>query len=495
MSILEMKDITKAFPGIVANDHVNLTLEKGEVLALIGENGAGKSTLMKILSGAQRADSGTITIDGQTLTGYNTREAIDLGIGIVYQELNYLGYLSIAENLYIGRIPTKGRMKQIDYPTLFEKAKAIMEQLGLGHLDPRTPVGELSVAEKQLVEIARAFTREVKILVLDEPTSALSDSETEELFQLIRRFKARGVSIIYISHRLNEIFEVADSVMIMRDGRNVARRRIGETTTDELVRDMVGREITDLYPKRLTPNVGKEVFRVRNLRTDFLKDVCFDVREGEVVGLFGLMGAGRTEICDCIMAVRKYTSAEMTVDGRPYAPAKPSDALQNGVAYVPAERKSEGINAIASVKDNITVANLRKFAPKGIMNLRQEMEIALGWVDKLSIKVPQILAPVETLSGGNQQKVVVAKGLNTEPKLMILNEPTRGVDVGAKVEIYNLINDLCESHKAVLMISSELPEIMAMADRIFVIHEGRITAEVSKSEFSQETLLKYAIGG
>ena len=495
MSILEMKDITKAFPGIVANDHVNLTLEKGEVLALIGENGAGKSTLMKILSGAQRADSGTITIDGQTLTGYNTREAIDLGIGIVYQELNYLGFLSIAENLYIGRIPTKGRMKQIDYPTLFEKAKAIMEQLGLGHLDPRTPVGELSVAEKQLVEIARAFTREVKILVLDEPTSALSDSETEELFQLIRRFKARGVSIIYISHRLNEIFEVADSVMIMRDGRNVARRRIGETTTDELVRDMVGREITDMYPKRLNPNVGKEVFRVRNLRTDFLKDVCFDVREGEVVGLFGLMGAGRTEICDCIMAVRKYTSAEMTVDGRPYAPAKPSDALQNGVAYVPAERKSEGINAIASVKDNITVANLRKFAPKGIMNLRQEMEIALGWVDKLSIKVPQILAPVETLSGGNQQKVVVAKGLNTEPKLMILNEPTRGVDVGAKVEIYNLINDLCESHKAVLMISSELPEIMAMADRIFVIHEGRITAEVPKSEFSQETLLKYAIGG
>ena len=495
MSILEMKDITKAFPGIVANDHVNLTLEKGEVLALIGENGAGKSTLMKILSGAQRADSGTITIDGQTLAGYNTREAIDLGIGIVYQELNYLGFLSIAENLYNGRIPTRGRMKKIDYPTLFRNAKAIMEQLGLGHLDPATPVGQLSVAEKQLVEIARAFTREVKILVLDEPTSALSDSETQELFQLIRRFKARGVSIIYISHRLNEIFEVADSVMIMRDGKNVARRRIADTNTDELVRDMVGREITDMYPKRPNPRVGKEVFRVKNLRTAFLKDVCFDVREGEVVGLFGLMGAGRTEICDCIMAVRKYDSAEMTVDGKTYAPGKPSDALQNGVAYVPAERKSEGINAIASVKDNITVANLRKFAPKGIMNLRQEMEIARGWVDKLAIKVPQILAPVETLSGGNQQKVVVAKGLNTEPKLMILNEPTRGVDVGAKVEIYNLINDLCESGKAVLMISSELPEIMAMADRIFVIHEGKITAEVPKSEFSQETLLKYAIGG
>ena len=495
MSILEMKDITKAFPGIIANSHVNLTLEKGEVLALIGENGAGKSTLMKILSGAQRPDSGTITIDGKTLTGYNTREAIDLGIGIVYQELNYLGYLSIAENLYIGRIPTKGHMKKIDYTTLFANAKKIMDQLGLGHLDPATPVEKISVAEKQLVEIARAFTRDVKILVLDEPTSALNDSETEELFRLIRSFKEKGVSIIYISHRLNEIFSVADTVMIMRDGKNVARRRISETDTDELVRDMVGREIKDLYPKRENIQIGPEVFRARDLTTSFLKNVSFDVREGEVVGLFGLMGAGRTEICDCIMATRKYDSAQMTIDGKDYAPKKPSDALMNGVAYVPAERKSEGINAIASVKDNITVANLRKFAPKGIMNLKEEMQIALDWVEKLDIKVPQILAAVETLSGGNQQKVVVAKGLNTEPKLMILNEPTRGVDVGAKVEIYNLINELCAGRKAVLMVSSELPEIMAMSDRIFVLREGRITAEVPRSEFSQETLLKYAIGG
>ena len=495
MNILEMKDITKAFPGIVANDRVSLTLEKGEVLALIGENGAGKSTLMKILSGAQRPDSGTIVIDGQTLTGYNTREAIDLGIGIVYQELNYLGALSIAENLYIGRIPVKGRLKKIDYPTLFAKAKEIMQELGLGHLDPVTPVEQLSTAEKQLVEIARAFTREVKILVLDEPTSALSDTETEDLFKLIRSFKQRGVSIIYISHRLNEIFEVADSVMIMRDGKNVARRRIADTCTDELVRDMVGREIKDMYPKRQDIAIGKEVFRVKNLRTNFLKDVSFDVREGEVVGLFGLMGSGRTEIANCIMAVRKYDSAEMTVDGAAYAPKKPHDALDNGIAYVPPERKSDGITAVLSVKDNITIANLRKFAPKGIMNLKQEMALARDWVEKLNIKVPQILAPVETLSGGNQQKVVVAKELNTEPKVMILNEPTRGVDVGAKVEIYNLINDLCDSRKAVLMISSELPEIMAMADRIFVLHEGRITAEVPKSEFSQETLLKYAIGG
>ena len=495
MNILEMKDIYKAFPGIVANDHVNLTLEKGEVLALIGENGAGKSTLMKILSGAQRPDSGTIIVDGKSLSGYNTKEAIALGIGIVYQELNYLGALSIAENLYIGRVPTKGRAKKIDYARMAEDAKAIMKEVGLEHLNPMTPVEQLSVAQKQLVEIARAFTRDLKILVLDEPTSALSDTETEDLFRLIRRFKANGVSIIYISHRLNEIFEVADSVMIMRDGKNVARRKISETCTEELVRDMVGREIKDMYPKRGNISIGKEIFRVENLRTDFLKDVAFDVREGEVVGLFGLMGAGRTEICDCIMAMKKYERADMVVDGKKYAPRKPSEALASGVAYVPAERKSDGICAVSSVKDNITIANLRKFAPKGIMNLKQEMEIAKGWVGKLNIKVPQILAPVDTLSGGNQQKVVVAKGLNTEPKLMILNEPTRGVDVGAKVEIYNLINDLCESRKAVLMISSELPEIMSMADRIFVIHEGKITAEIQKKDFSQETLLKYAIGG
>ena len=495
MNILEMKDIYKAFPGIVANDHVNLTLEKGEVLALIGENGAGKSTLMKILSGAQKPDSGTIIVDGKSLSGYNTKEAIALGIGIVYQELNYLGALSIAENLYIGRVPTKGRAKKIDYARMAEDAKAIMKEVGLEHLDPMTPVEQLSVAQKQLVEIARAFTRDLKILVLDEPTSALSDTETEDLFRLIRRFKANGVSIIYISHRLNEIFEVADSVMIMRDGKNVARRKISETCTEELVRDMVGREIKDMYPKRGNISIGKEIFRVENLRTDFLKDVAFDVCEGEVVGLFGLMGAGRTEICDCIMAMKKYERADMVIDGKKYAPRKPSEALASGVAYVPAERKSDGICAVSSVKDNITIANLRKFAPKGIMNLKQEMEIAKGWVGKLNIKVPQILAPVDTLSGGNQQKVVVAKGLNTEPKLMILNEPTRGVDVGAKVEIYNLINDLCESRKAVLMISSELPEIMSMADRIFVIHEGRITAEIQKKDFSQETLLKYAIGG
>ncbi len=494
MSILSMKDIYKAFPGIVAVDHVDLTLEKGEVLALIGENGAGKSTLMKILSGAYSADSGAIEIDGKRFSGYNTREAIERGIGIVYQELSYLNDMTIAENLFIGRIPTAGALKKVDYKALYAQARGVMAQFGLEHREPWLPVGELSMAEKQLVEIARAFTRDVKILVMDEPTSALNDVETRQLFRLIAGMKERGVSVIYISHRLNEIFEVADRVMVMRDGKKVAEVATRETDADRLVSYMVGREITDMFPTRDVP-LGEVVFSVSGLTTDFLKDISFNVREGEVVGLFGLMGAGRTAIASSIVGLTPYASGTMAMGGQDYAPRRPVDALKRGIAYIPAERKSDGINAIAPVKDNITIASLEKVSSKGIFDLKREAEVARGWVKKLGIKTPGIMTEADSLSGGNQQKVVVAKALYTDPRLMILNEPTRGIDVGAKVEIYNLINDLCKSRQAVLMISSELPEIMSMADRIFVIHEGRVTAEVDASEFTQENLLKYAIGG
>jgi ABC-type sugar transport system ATPase subunit len=494
MSILAMKGIYKAFPGIVAVDHVDLTLEKGEALALVGENGAGKSTLIKILSGAYQMDGGVVEIEGAARPPYNTREAIELGIGIVYQELNYLGAMSIAENLFIGRVPTAGPMCKVDYPRLYREARAVMKQFGLEHREPETPVEALSVAEKQLVEIARAFTRDVKILVLDEPTSALNDQETENLFRLIRDMKARGVSIIYISHRLNEIFEIADTVQVMRDGRNVAKARVSDTSTDQIVSWMVGREIRDMYPSRSVPE-GREVFAVEGLTTDFLKDVAFGVRSGEVVGLFGLMGAGRGEIAECIVGLKPCRNAKMTVGGKAYRPRLPIDAIRSGIAYVPAERKSDGINLIAPVRDNITVANLKKVAPRGFLSLKRETDLAKGWIARLGIKTPGVMTEADNLSGGNQQKVVIAKGLNTEPTFMILNEPTRGVDVGAKVEIYNLINDLCRNGKAVLMISSELPEIMSMSDRIYIVHEGRITGQLDRKDFSQETLLKYAIGG
>ena len=494
MSILAMKGIYKAFPGIVAVDHVDLSLEAGEVLALVGENGAGKSTLIKILSGAYQLDGGVIEIEGKARPPYNTREAIDLGIGIVYQELNYLGAMSIAENLFIGRVPTYGAMRKVDYPKLYRDAADVMKQFGLDHRTPQTPVEALTVAEKQLVEIARAFTRDVKILVMDEPTSALNDAETENLFRLIRQMKARGVAIIYISHRLNEIFEIADTVQVMRDGKNVAKARVKDTSKDQIVSWMVGREIRDMYPSR-NVQPGREVFSVEGMTTDFLKDIAFSVRAGEVVGLFGLMGSGCGEIAECVVGLRACRCAKMMIDGKPYRPLLPIDAIKSGIAYVPAERKSDGVNLSAPVRDNITVANMKKVAPRGIVRLRKETELAKGRVKKLGIKTPDVMAEVENLSGGNQQKVVIAKGLNTEPTFMILNEPTRGVDVGAKVEIYNLINDLCKNEKAVLMISSELPEIMSMSDRIYIVHEGRITGQLEKKDFSQEALLKYAIGG
>lgn len=493
MNILEMKGIRKTFPGVLAVDDVDLFLKKGELLALVGENGAGKSTLIKILSGAYTADSGQIIIEGKAHSQFSTREAIELGIGIVYQELNYLADLSIAENIYLGRLPIKGGARAIHYEQLYSDARQVMERFGLAHRDPRQLVGSLSVAEKQLVEVARAFTRNIKILVMDEPTSALNDVETRILFDLIRSIKSEGVAIIYISHRMNEIFELADSIQVMRDGRNVVRVKADEVSSEKLVEYMVGREISDMYPSR-SIKAGRNVFQVRGLTTNYLKNIGLEVNAGEVVGLFGLMGSGRTEIADCIVGAKPYQKAEMRMDGQAYSPTRPLDSLRHGIAYVPAERKSEGINLASSVKDNITLASLKKFSQSGIMNLKTERTIASKWVKKLGIKTPQLSTPAESLSGGNQQKVVVAKGLNTKPRLMILNEPTRGIDVGAKVEIYNLINQLCADGQAVLMISSELPEIMSMADRIYVICDGHVTGEVYKQDFSQERLLKYAIG-
>jgi len=491
--VLEMKQIYKAFPGVVAVDKVDLTLHKGEVLALVGENGAGKSTLIKILSGMYKADSGEIVIDGQSYSGFSTREALDLGIAVIYQELNYLNDMTIAENILIGQVPTKGPLKKVDYAKLYDSVKGIMEMVGLGHRKPTDYVGILSVAEKQLIEIARAFSRNVKVLVLDEPTSALNETETEKLFSLIRKFKESGVGIIYISHRMEELFKIADRVEVMRDGRYVTDKLVKDTTSNEIVAAMVGREVKNMYPQRSCA-IGDEVFRVSNLNTKFLKNINFNVRAGEVVGIFGLMGAGRTEVCRCIYGIQRPESIELTLGGEKIVNERPLDALSHSMSYVPAERKTEGVNLVMSVKENISLSDLRGLVRKGRLDLAHEKTIAKKWVEKLDVKTPSIETCSNSLSGGNQQKLVIAKCLNTDPKFMILNEPTRGIDVGAKVEIYDLINGLCADGRAVLMISSELPEIMAMSDRIYVMCEGRITGEVQKADFNQESLLKLAIG-
>lgn len=491
--VLEMKQIYKAFPGVVAVDHVDLTLYQGEVLALMGENGAGKSTLIKILSGMYTADSGEIFVDGKKRTISDTKQALEEGVAVIYQELNYLNDLSIAENILLGQIPTNGILRKVDYSTMYDSVKEIMEMVGLGHRNPHDLVGILSVAEKQLIEIARAFSRNVKILVMDEPTSALNETETEKLFLLMEKIKKRGVGIIYISHRMEELFKVADRVEIMRDGKYVTEQAVADVTTDQIVAWMVGREVTDMYPKRKS-QIGKEVVRVKNLNTKFLQNIQFQVCAGEVVGFFGLMGAGRSEVARCIYGMQKPVSMELIKDGEKIEIQKPKDALNHLMAYVPAERKTEGVNLVLSVRENITLAELEKLKKKGRLDLKYEKKTAEKWVKKLNIKAPDIETYADHLSGGNQQKLVIAKCLNTNPDFLILNEPTRGIDVGAKVEIYELINQMCCDGKAVMMISSELPEIMAMSDRIYVMCEGKIAGEVKKEEFSQETLMKLAIG-
>lgn len=493
MNILEMREIYKAFPGVVALDHVTLELEKGEVMALLGENGAGKSTLMKILSGAYHADEGQIILEGRQISGYTTQEAIDMGISIVYQELNNIPGISVAENLFLNNLPTKGPAKTIDYKKLYADSEALLKRVGLNNVDPKASLGTLSVAEKQLVEIAKAVSKNVKILVMDEPTSALNDAETDNLFELILKMRDEGVSIVYISHRMSEIYRVADSAMVMRDGKYIAKVKVADTTTDDLVAYMVGRKIDDMYPKRsVTP--GKEVFAVEHLTTDRLKDISFHIRAGEVVGLFGLMGAGRSEIASCIVGMKYHQTSEMRINGEKYVPVSPANALKHKITYVPAERKTDGLFLALTVRENITISNLNLFTKHGKMDLKKEKKIADEWIKTLHVKTPKSETIIESLSGGNQQKVAVAKSLITDPELIILNEPTRGIDVSAKAEIYMLINELCAQGKAVLMISSELPEIMSMSDRIYVICEGRMTGEVQKADFTQELLVKYAIG-
>lgn len=454
---------------------------------------ARKSTLIKILSGMYTPDSGEIIIDGKSHSALTTKQSLDEGVAVIYQELNYLNDLSIAENILLGQVPVKGPLKRVDYEKMYDSVRSIMDEVGLGHRKPTDMVRILSVAEKQLIEIARAFSHHVKILVMDEPTSALNETETEKLFELIFKIRKKGIGIIYISHRMEELFKVADRVEIMRDGKYVTDRPVSEMTTDDVVAAMVGRQVKEMYPKR-DCRIGETVFEVKNLKTGFLKDLSFHVKSGEVVGFFGLMGAGRSETARCLFGAQKPDSMEITMEGRRIENRTPKEALDNGLSYVPAERKTEGCNLVMSVKDNITLSDLKGLTRHRLLNLKYEREVAKKWVEKLKVKTPTLDTPADSLSGGNQQKLVIAKCLNTDPRFLILNEPTRGIDVGAKVEIYDLINDICRDNRAVMMISSELPEIMAMSDRIYVMCEGRITGEVEKKYFTQEKLMKLAIG-
>ncbi|WP_107763873.1 sugar ABC transporter ATP-binding protein [Coprothermobacter proteolyticus] len=492
MPLLEMTGICKNFPGVKALDDVCLTLDSGEVLALLGENGAGKSTLMKILSGVYTMDKGQIKIDGDVVDIRNVWDAMKLGIGIIHQELNLIPDLTVYENIFLGREKRNPITKRIDKAYLKQESNKLLNRLGV-HIDVERIVKTLSVAEQQMVEIAKVLSMDCRIIIMDEPTDALTTDEVQNLFKVVRALKSEGKGIILISHKIEEIMEIADRVEVLRDGKYIGTRVVSETNADELIKMMVGRELKDKFPKVKIP-AGEVVLEVRNLNVPgMLHDISFELRKGEVLGIAGLVGAGRTELGKALFGFYRY-SGEIFLDGQKIKLTTTSAAIEAGIVYLTEDRKEEGLFLDKTVSYNMTLATLKAFTGLfGKVDAPREAQIVNDYVRRLRIKTPSIYQSVENLSGGNQQKVLVGKWLMTRPKVMILDEPTRGIDVGAKVEIYNLINELKESGIAIIMISSELPEILGITDRILVMHEGRITGHLADFEATQEKIMRYAI--
>jgi ABC-type sugar transport system ATPase subunit len=485
-----MENITKTFPGVIALEDVSIELYKGEVLGILGENGAGKSTLIKILAGNYIKDSGSIFVNGEKFEIKNPSEAMASGIRVIYQELNTLNNLTVAENIFIGEQIVKGPFKIVDWKAMTKKAEEILDSLNVS-LDPNSVIGDLSISEKQIVEIAKAISKDAKILVMDEPTAALSEEETQSLFKIIATLKLRGVSIIYISHRLKEIFQITDRVVVLRDGKKVQSIKTKDTSANELVALMVGRDIKEMYPKREVP-IGDTVMEVKNLYAEGFADISFTLKKGEILGIFGLLGSGRTSLVKALFGANKVKSGEIIINNAKINVKSPRIARDEKMGLVPLDRKVEGLALHMGVKENITLANIDDLGKGFLLKRNIENVKARKWIEEMGIKTPTIDQEVNSLSGGNQQKVVLAKWLESGSKIIILNEPTRGIDVGAKIEIYKLMQDLCEKGSAIIMISSELPEILSIADRILVMSKGKITAQYSREEASEENLLQSA---
>jgi ribose transport system ATP-binding protein len=492
--IVEADRIDKRFPGVHALDDVSLTVFPGEVTAVVGENGAGKSTLMKILAGAQLPDQGTIRVDGQPVTIESPRAAQQLGIITIYQELSLIDALSVGENIFLGDLPTRaGGDWRVDWPTLWRRSSDLLERVGL-RIRPQTLVRNLSVAQKQMVEIARALARNVRVLILDEPTSSLTDRETERLFEIIALLKSRGVGIIYISHRLEEVFRIAQHVTVLRDGKVVGSMPIEETSEDALVRMMVGRDLSRLF-SQARQSAAPVRLEVRELsRRGVLRDISFTVRGGEVVGLAGLVGAGRTELARCIFGADPINSGEILLDGSPVTIRTPGNAVDLGIALVPEDRKLQALILGMGVRENLTLPVLDRLGSPYLPSRSREKALVGDFIKSLRIRTPHMEQRVSALSGGNQQKVVLARWLATHPKVLILDEPTRGIDVGAKAEVHALIARLAEEGVAILMISSELPEILGMSHRILVMRNGRIVADIPRVDATEEAILAAATG-
>jgi ribose transport system ATP-binding protein len=494
-SILKMENICKSFPGVNALVNVNFELKKGEVHALLGENGAGKSTLMKVLTGVYQKDSGKIFLNDEEVNILNPKDAQKLGISIIHQELNLLPHLTVAENILIGREPMNKDIQFItDDKKLNNDAKQVLTLLGLNNIDPTTKVKNLSVAMQQMVEIAKALSVNAQILIMDEPTAALTETEINELFKIIKQLKQRGVSIVYISHRMEELNYICDRVTVMRDGQSIKTMNFNETNTEELIRLMVGRKLSEQFPK-ITCIRGEKILEVKNLtRKDILKNISFSLYKGEILGIAGLMGAGRTELARSIFGADKFDSGKIFIEGKQVTINSPYDAIMNGIAYVSEDRKRDGLLLNLPLCENVTLASLNAITNRGFISVKKEKDVTKSYIKSLDIKTPSVEQKVKYLSGGNQQKVVLAKWLCVkELKVVIFDEPTRGIDVGAKVEVYNLMNQLLQKNIGVIMISSELPEILGMSDRILVMREGEITAEFKREEATQERILSYAM--
>lgn len=493
MSALDIIDVSKSYPGVQALRNVSMRIESGEVHALLGENGAGKSKLMKIIAGAVRKDHGTIRIDGREVEIEGPQHAAALGIAIIYQELTILPQVSVAENIFLGRLPRSRRVPWlVDWKRCNEEAAILLGEVGLS-VDPQAPASRLKVAGQQMVEIAKALSQNARYIIMDEPTASLAPREVETLFGVVEKLRKRGVGVIYISHRLSEVESVCARATILRDGCKVGSVDVATTKSHDWVRMMVGRELDRLYPPS-DAAPGAAILSVQNVSNRKLKNVSLTVHSGEILGVGGLVGSGRSTLARTLAGAQAMTSGEMLIDGSRLRCASAKDAIDAGVALVPEDRKGEGLVLDLSIRENITLPNLRGLMRLGRIDRRLERAVSARYVNQLRVPTPSVDKRVANLSGGNQQKIVLAKWLYANVKVLIVDEPTRGIDVGAKAEIYQLLRSLVREGMAVVVVSSELPELLGMSDRIIVMREGRISGELSREEFSEENIMAYASG-
>jgi len=488
--LLRMEGISKSFPGVHALDDVHLNVQAGTVHALMGENGAGKSTLMKILIGIYQPDEGTITLGDEQVRIGDTATALRLGISMIHQELSPVPEMAVAENIYLGREPVN-RVGLIDKRRMTADTSTLLGKLDL-HINPRWPMKRLSVAQTQMVEIAKAISYDSRLIIMDEPTSAIPEREVDHLHRMITSLRESGVAIIYITHKLDEVFEISDYVTVLRDGKHVTTVPAAELDRQGLVKTMVGRELTQMFPKEDVP-IGDVAMSVRGLtRRGVLEDITFELRRGEILGLAGLMGAGRTEVLEAIFGITPVDAGTVEIDGKARQIRSPADAIHLGLALLTEDRKRTGIMGVLSVRDNMAIASLPRFSPGGLLQMRRIDKACQDQRQALAIKTPSLHQLIKMLSGGNQQKVLVSRWLLTTPEILMIDEPTRGIDVGAKAEIHRLISQLAGQGKAILMVSSEMPEILGMSDRVLVMCEGRLTGEFSRAEATQERIMHAA---